>query len=447
MTYRRLPANTPAILKAAGLKVEEIDGWQTRGRPASTGGFNPKGVLCHHTATGPKTSNAAVARLLVNGRSDLPGPLCQFGLRRDGTVVIIASGRANHAGRAKASGNMPSGDGNELYIGIEAYNDGVGEPWGKAQMEAYSLLCAVLSVKFTKNTSASVRGHKETSVTGKIDPKFDMVAFRRVVAAKIKALQAPKPPAKPEKRRTIAHISMQFSDSSAQHTADIEKVFKAGLNIITGTEAGPGSGNMNAELIRIAAKYGYVLSITNRYDTWVAVKKTLVKTGTTPVTSSVFAIWRYSRYTPTPPGKWSDKGIVFVTYHDKELGLITVGSVHYVTVGGAGKALKRTLDAEYAKKIGAFAKSKGAGYQLVFIGGDFNLSDRLGDVFKGQPLTTCWDELKKWPDTGHGNIDAIASYDGDGRVRCLDAQVLKDGAFFLNTDHFLVRTTYGIRVP
>lgn len=209
MTYRRLPANTPAILRAAGLTVVEVDGWQTRGRPVSTGEFSPSGVLCHHTATGPKNSNAAVVKLLVNGRSDLPGPLAQFGLARNGTVYLIASGRANHAGKAKASGNMPAGDGNEEYIGIEAFNDGVGEPWSNIQKNAYALLCAVLSVKITHNSEKSVRGHKETSVTGKIDPKFDMVAFRSAVKAKIEALTAkpiagPKPA--PTKWNNFIHL-------------------------------------------------------------------------------------------------------------------------------------------------------------------------------------------------------------------------------------------------
>lgn len=209
MTYRRLPSNTPAILRAAGLTVVEVSGWQTRGRPVSTGEFSPSGVLCHHTATGPKTSNAAVVNLLVKGRSDLPGPLCQFGLARNGTVYLIASGRANHAGKAKASGNMPAGDGNEEYIGIEAFNDGVGEKWSDLQKNAYALLCAVLSVKITKNNEKSVRGHKETSVTGKIDPTFDMAAFRVGVAAKIKAISAkpiagPKP--SPKKWANFIHL-------------------------------------------------------------------------------------------------------------------------------------------------------------------------------------------------------------------------------------------------
>lgn len=189
MTYNRLPKNTPAILRAAGLTVVGTDGWWARGRPNNTGDFNPVGVLCHHTATGPKTPDSAVVRLLVDGRSDLPGPLCQFGLSREGIVYLIAGGRANHAGKAKRSGSVPAGDGNELYYGIEAFNDGVGEAWTPKQLNAYALLCAVLSKEFTKGDSASVRGHKETSVTGKIDPTFDMKNFRKKVDQKLKELE------------------------------------------------------------------------------------------------------------------------------------------------------------------------------------------------------------------------------------------------------------------
>ncbi len=60
----RLPDNTPEILRRHGLKVKVVPGWKTRGRPASTGGFNPVGVLCHHTATTVAWTVAAVLRLL-----------------------------------------------------------------------------------------------------------------------------------------------------------------------------------------------------------------------------------------------------------------------------------------------------------------------------------------------------------------------------------------------
>lgn len=189
-----LPDNMPKILRSYGLKVVVVPGWRTRGRPASTGTFNPVGVLWHHTATAISSSIAAILSLLVRGRSDLPGPLAQFGLGRDGTVYLIAAGRANHAGAAKSAGSVASGDGNSLYIGIEAFNNGVGEKWPQEQLLAYVLLSAVLSIEITGNSAKTINGHKETSITGKIDPNgIDMSWARGAVAAKIAELQKPKP--------------------------------------------------------------------------------------------------------------------------------------------------------------------------------------------------------------------------------------------------------------
>ena len=85
----------PDVLKAAGLKVALVDGWQDRGR-GDVGAIH--GILCHHTA-GPKNGNMPSLNTLVQGRSDLPGPLAQLGLGRDGTYFVIAAGRANHAGK------------------------------------------------------------------------------------------------------------------------------------------------------------------------------------------------------------------------------------------------------------------------------------------------------------------------------------------------------------
>lgn len=198
-----LPSNTPDILRNAGLKVKEHSGWRTRGH----GAFSNVGVLTHHTATGPYTSNTTVFNLLIRGRSDLAGPLCNLGLDREGVVHIIAAGKAYHAGAAKASGTMAANSsGNNVYIGIEAFNSGIGEKWNKKQYDSYVLLCAALSLKVTGNSAETVRAHKETSVTGKIDPfgptpyegTFDMSKFRARVKAKMNALTAPAPKPLPE---------------------------------------------------------------------------------------------------------------------------------------------------------------------------------------------------------------------------------------------------------
>lgn len=189
MTYRHLTDLADASRKS-GLRVVEIDGWQTRGRPSSTGEFDPSGVLCHHTG-GAADGKAYAVWLAKDGRSDLPPPLAHLSLDREGTVYVLAAGRANHAGVAKASGPMPKGDGNAIYVGIEAQNTGT-EGWshkattaaGEAitQREAYALLCAALCSHYSW-PATHVRAHRETSVTGKWDPGLlDMDKHRARVA-------------------------------------------------------------------------------------------------------------------------------------------------------------------------------------------------------------------------------------------------------------------------
>jgi hypothetical protein len=64
----------------------------------------------------------------------------------------------------------------------------------------------------TKSSAQTVRAHKETSVTGKIDPTFPMDAFRVKVATKMRELSGP--PARPAKPKTSrgARIDRALSD-------------------------------------------------------------------------------------------------------------------------------------------------------------------------------------------------------------------------------------------
>src|ERR1700682_5617670 len=106
----------PDVLKAAGLKVALVDGWENRGARDVGTIF---GVLGHHTV-GPRTGNMPSLNTLIKGRPDLPGPLAQLGLGRDGTYFVITAGRANHAGK----GSFQGVSGNRRFIGIEAENGG-----------------------------------------------------------------------------------------------------------------------------------------------------------------------------------------------------------------------------------------------------------------------------------------------------------------------------------
>jgi hypothetical protein len=173
-----------AACRKSGLRVFELPGWSTRGRPASTGGFDPRGVLVHHTGSS-RDDTEFVDWMATVGRSDLPAPLCQLALSRNGTVYVCAAGRANHGGTAQATGPMPSGDGNSLYIGIEALNTG-SEGWTDTQYDAYVALCAALCSHYNW-PATHVRAHRETSITGKWDPGLlDMDRFRTDIATRMK---------------------------------------------------------------------------------------------------------------------------------------------------------------------------------------------------------------------------------------------------------------------
>ncbi len=118
--------------KRFGLTVEVVPGAETR----SAGSFNPHGFVGHHTA-GAKTGVRPSLALCVNGRSDLSGPLCNDFLDRNGVDVIVACGRANHAGLGGFRGIV----GNSGVWGCEAEDDGDGV-WTDAQLDAYPRLVA-----------------------------------------------------------------------------------------------------------------------------------------------------------------------------------------------------------------------------------------------------------------------------------------------------------------
>ncbi len=163
----------PSVLKEAGLKVAEQPGWKTRGKA----NFGPvKGVMCHHTA-GPLSGNMPSLGIVTNGRSDLPGPLSQLCLGRDGTFFVVGAGRANHAGKGNWQGVT---SGNTSFIGIEAENTGrkpphpKGELWPEVQMDAYRRGVAAILKQIGADSSMCC-GHKEYALPAgrKPDPAFN----------------------------------------------------------------------------------------------------------------------------------------------------------------------------------------------------------------------------------------------------------------------------------
>lgn len=179
----------PEVLEDAGLKVAEQPGWRTRGR-GEVGRI--RGVMCHHTA-GSRHGNMPSLALLTRGRADLPGPLAQLGLGRDGTFYVISAGRANHAGRGNWQGVTT---GNSSFIGIEAENSGRNDdPWPAVQLDAYRRGAAAILRKI--NAAATMCcGHREYALPSgrKPDPVFSMDEFRSGVAAILAGRAAIPPP-------------------------------------------------------------------------------------------------------------------------------------------------------------------------------------------------------------------------------------------------------------
>jgi hypothetical protein len=169
------------VLRDAGCEVVEVDGWHTRGRELDIA----YGVIVHDTVTTAGWSDEAVDRLLVNGRPDLPGPLAQLGVDRQGRFRVVASGRANHAGYGNVWGNSS--------IGIEVYCagglSGREEPWNDAQYAAVVAGTRAILDRLGHGPSdfynPRVAGHREVDPDRKIDPyRVDMEQVRRDVAGR-----------------------------------------------------------------------------------------------------------------------------------------------------------------------------------------------------------------------------------------------------------------------
>ncbi len=112
-------------------RLVEVPGWQDRGRPPSSTSFLPTGIVDHHTACMIRTGHdpQSCVNGIVAGNSVAPGPISQLlgtftppGVRWNGSnpdprIVLIAAGRANHAGVGQYRWGAPSGNGSS--IGVE----------------------------------------------------------------------------------------------------------------------------------------------------------------------------------------------------------------------------------------------------------------------------------------------------------------------------------------
>jgi hypothetical protein len=158
------------VLEAAGLELVLYDGWETRAR--SSGGYadgRPWCVLWHHTAS--RTTPANDVYYMVYGSPD--APVANMLIDREGVVWLTAAGASNHAGKGGpeplSRGTVPLDSMNLYAVGMEIANDGVGEPYPPAQLEA-AFTASIALQQWLGLDKADAVTHAQWAPTRKIDP-------------------------------------------------------------------------------------------------------------------------------------------------------------------------------------------------------------------------------------------------------------------------------------
>ena len=174
------------------MKLVDAPGKVNTGRP-----LKPVGIVVHHTASNRNANPDNVVAMCVRGVNKVPGPLYNYLIKRDGTIVKLTADnvKANHAGRGLQSvltrmqKNLPAtGDAktagkisaNARLIGVSLINDGLGEDIPVEQMDALVELCAFLCDGHKWSPASAVIGHKEWT-SRKVDPSFSMTELRGMI--------------------------------------------------------------------------------------------------------------------------------------------------------------------------------------------------------------------------------------------------------------------------
>lgn len=235
-------------------------------------------------------------------------------------------------------------------------------------------------------------------------------------------------------RASYAHISLQVQDGIPSMREDLIDVVtlekRRGVGVLTGTEAN--SNKHWAMIVQVLNSFAY--SGWRRSDCWVGIQRDRIM-------GKVDAMWY--PILDGVAGKFTDKGILRVTYTDKWLGKVTHLVSHYLTVGQS--QAHPDINGRIMRKLAVLAEQYGAGTAKVFFSGDVNLDDLTKQVVPSSMLT-CWDELKQYPNThGSRTIDVFARYKRDTRVKLAGARTRP--GLGLKGDHKLIEVEYDIVKP
>lgn len=182
MTYQWMTW-LPGVLRAAGVAVSEVDGWQARGHAGDLDReFTPCAVLVHHDGSAAGPTPGEWVYLRDGFDSDVDNHFdAQSWVDRNGVWHVIAAGRAQHAGAGIGWGAIPANLGNQFSLGVETDHT-TGEDWPRAQLDSLARGCAAICRARGWDPRTAVAGHKEYAKGRKTDPDgIDMDAFRTAV--------------------------------------------------------------------------------------------------------------------------------------------------------------------------------------------------------------------------------------------------------------------------
>lgn len=238
--------------RSFGARVTFEPGWQSRGNGLRG---NYEGALVHHTAAASSQANPNPSRMvLIGGRSDLRGPLCNVTgpWCVEPWLHVIAAYPANHAGAAggRSMGPLPvTSLFNPRVLGLEIDYAGT-VPMVPGQYRAGLIfgrgVCEVLG-----RSTEYVRAHAETSVTGKWDPGYapgrtiDMAAFRRDAAALI--LEDDMPLSDDDVRKVMDWPFVTLSNGRVVSFGEVLKSMDANIGRVRDQVAG-----LNAAVAKLA---------------------------------------------------------------------------------------------------------------------------------------------------------------------------------------------------
>ena len=173
--------------------------------------------MIHHTASPPSADGWDDVNYCTFHDDD--APLCNLYLGRSGQVWVCAAGATNTNGSGRdPCGVTPDDSMNSHAIGIEAGNDGKGETWPDAQLDAYTRLATALCDHYGFGVGR-IHGHAEWAPDRKVDPAgppryatgsatWDMDEFR----ADCDGAPVPLPPPDTEDDDDMARYLIQHAD-------------------------------------------------------------------------------------------------------------------------------------------------------------------------------------------------------------------------------------------